>query len=232
MINIVCLKAGTKYGAEYVNRLKSMIDRNITVPYRFYCFTDDNKGLNPEINIIPLPVEKRLQGWWWKPYIFKKGHFSDGDEILFFDLDMVIIGNIDKLINFESGKFVGLRDVGRVFRPHLQKLGSAVMKWPANQFSDIWEKMDSDPHATKGLQGDQDWIWKCHHDRIKFFPDNWIKSYKWEVRTRSELTRLNGKQVFKSVRDPEIDPEIAVLAFHGTPNPEDVQDAVIVDNWR
>ena len=35
MANIICMKWGTKYGPEYVNRLASMVKRNITIPYRF-----------------------------------------------------------------------------------------------------------------------------------------------------------------------------------------------------
>ena len=34
---VCCLKHGTKYTADYVNRLKNMVDRNITVPYEFIC---------------------------------------------------------------------------------------------------------------------------------------------------------------------------------------------------
>jgi hypothetical protein len=232
MLNIVCLKHGTKYGPEYVNRLKNMISRNITVSYRFICFTDDPRGIDSDIQINILPRDKKIQGWWWKPYLFKADLYPQGDDVLFFDLDMVIIGNIDKLITFEPGKFVGLRDVGRVFRPQISKLGSAVMRWPAGEYSDIWSMMEHDLSAIRGLQGDQDWIWRCHQRNIQFFPEKWIQSYKWEVRNRVELTRKDGRQVFQTIRNPDIDPETCVLAFHGTPNPEDVQDPIIVDNWR
>jgi hypothetical protein len=173
-----------------------------------------------------------FSGWWWKPYIFKQGHFPDGDINLFFDLDMVIVGNIDKLVSYLPNEFIGLEDVGRVFRRTPQKLGSAVLKWPSNQYSNIWDEIESNPEKTRQFPGDQDWIWYLHRSNIKFFPESWIKSYKWEIRTRDELIRVQGKNVFKTVRDPILDPECSVIAFHGTPNPEDVQDPIIVDNWR
>jgi hypothetical protein len=231
MINIICLKHGTKYGPEYVNKLYNMISRHLTLPHNFYCFTEDPGHIDPQINIKPLP-NGMFSGWWWKPYIFKQGHFPDGDINLFFDLDMVIVGNIDKLVSYLPNEFIGLEDVGRVFRRTPQKLGSAVLKWPSNQYSNIWDEIESNPEKTRQFPGDQDWIWYLHRSNIKFFPESWIKSYKWEIRTRDELIRVQGKNVFKTVRDPILDPECSVIAFHGTPNPEDVQDPIIVDNWR
>ena len=49
MINIVCVKWGTKYGPEYVNVLRAMIKRNLSLPHRFICFTDNKTGLNADI---------------------------------------------------------------------------------------------------------------------------------------------------------------------------------------
>ena len=45
---IICIKWGQKFGPEFVNRLHGMISRNITPPFRLYCFTDDGAGLNRE----------------------------------------------------------------------------------------------------------------------------------------------------------------------------------------
>lgn len=231
MLNVICLKHGNKYGADYVNKLYNMVQRHLTLEHRFVCFTENPTGLDSGIEIMTLPESRRIQGWWWKPYIFKHGHFPSGDVNLFFDLDMVIVDNIDKLATYMPDKFVGLEDVGRVFRKYPQKLGSAVLKWPSNHFHDIWDKMEMDPTSVIRFRGDQDWIWSLHRDNINFFPELWIQSYKWEIRSKSELIYNGSKYVFKDIRNPNINPETAVIAFHGTPNPEDVQDPIIVDNW-
>lgn len=229
--NVICLKHGTKYGPEYVNKLYNMVKRHLSVPFNFYCFTEDSAGLNSEIKTVPLPKSNTIAGWWWKPYIFKSGHFPDGDTNLFFDLDMVIVGNIDKLFSYLPNEFVGLEDVSRVFKRVPPKLGSAVLRWPSNHYTKIWEDLETNPGLTKRFPGDQDWIWETYKGVIKFFPETWIQSYKWEIRQREELVRVNGKNVFKTVRSPSVNPDCAVIAFHGTPNPEDVQDPIIVDNW-
>ena len=55
MANIICMKWGTKYGPEYVNRLANMVRRNMTIPYRFVCMTDSAVGLDAGIDARPLP---------------------------------------------------------------------------------------------------------------------------------------------------------------------------------
>ena len=231
MLNVVCLKYGDKYGPIYVNNLYNMIERHLTVPHRFVCFTDNTVGLNPKIE-IKLIQSQRFSGWWWKPYIFKADHFSDGDTNLFFDLDMVIVNNIDNIANYLPNDFVGLQDVGRVFKRGADRLGSAVLKWPANQYTDIWTNLDANPNYVRQFQGDQDYIWNLHKSVIRFFPEKWIQSYKWEIRDRSELVRINGRFNFDTVKDVQIDKETNVLAFHGSPDPHEVKDPIIVDNWQ
>jgi hypothetical protein len=232
MLNVICLKHGTKYGADYVNKLRNMVARHLTIDHRFVCLTDDTSQISRGIDIIDLPNDPQVSGWWWKPYIFKKGLFPKGDTNLFFDLDMVIVNSIDKLATYMPDRFVGLQDVGRVYRKFPEKLGSAVMKWPSGEYSNIWEDMVADFTRVKRMHGDQDWIWSLYKDEIVFFPEQWIMSYKWEIRKQSELIREMGRQIFAEIRNPEIPPDTSVLAFHGTPNPEDVQDPIIVDNWQ
>lgn len=232
MLNVICVKHGTKYGPEYVNKLYNMVQRHLTMPYDFYCFTDNAKGIDLEVKIKTLPDRPEITGWWWKTYMFQMGHFGPSDTNLFFDLDMVIISNIDKLVTYEPDCFVGLEDVGRVFnRP--QKLGSAVLRWTSNRHSNIWDAIDLKPGLTKRYKGgDQDWIWECSKQDIKFYPKTWIMSYKWEIRNQSELIRRQDKWIFKESREPNIDKNTAVLAFHGTPDLEDVEDKIIIKNWR
>lgn len=232
MLNVICLKHGSKYGPEYVNKLYNMIQRHLTVPHRVICFTDNPLELNPAIEIRPLPTDPRYQGWWWKPFVFKQGHFQDGDINLFIDLDMVIVANIDKLITYKPDKFLGLEDVSRVFGRGLPKLCSAVLRWPANSYDNIWTSIEKDPNLMKQFQGDQDLIWHLHKKNIEFFPADWIRSYKWEIRNRNELVRLKSGWVFKDIKNPEIHKDTAILAFHGTPNPHEVNDSIIVDNWQ
>ena len=53
--NVICIKWGTKFGAEYVNRLYRMVQKNLTIPHRFVCFTDNSEGLSDGIEVRELP---------------------------------------------------------------------------------------------------------------------------------------------------------------------------------
>ena len=55
MKNIICVKWGPKYIPEYVNILKNMCKRQSTVDFKFSCITDDETGLDEDINIIKFP---------------------------------------------------------------------------------------------------------------------------------------------------------------------------------
>ena len=45
IVNVLCMKWGTKYPADYVNRLYSMVARNMQRKFRFVCLTEDSEGL-------------------------------------------------------------------------------------------------------------------------------------------------------------------------------------------
>ena len=45
MLTVLCVRFGEKYGPEYVERLRNMVPRNITIPYEFACLTDDQRSI-------------------------------------------------------------------------------------------------------------------------------------------------------------------------------------------
>jgi hypothetical protein len=209
-----------------------MVQRHLTFPHRFICFTDNTNQLDKRIEIRRLPDNPQIQGWWWKPYLFKDDHFDKGDTILFFDLDTVIIKNINNIVEYLPGHFLGLQDVGRALRPGLLKLGSAIMRWQSGQYSNIWTDLEKNFTVTRKYQGDQDWIWQKHQNSIVFFPELWIRSYKWEIRNRHELTNVGSKSNFISIENnPTVPNDTSIFVFHGHPMIHIVQDPIIVDNW-
>jgi hypothetical protein len=152
--------------------------------------------------------------------------------ILYFDHDVVICSNIDKLGLYCQDQFLGIHDFNRKFYASWKYLNSSVMAWTHGSQSHIYQQFKSKPADAQRLQGDQDWIWKLCQNKLKFWPRDWIQSYKWEVRSKEELTMMNGKRQFKSVdHTVELHPECCVTVFHGDPKPQDVKDKFVVDNW-
>ncbi len=230
-ITVLCVRFGNRYGREYVERLRNMVSRNITVPYEMACLTDDQHPIEG-VRTIHQPNANYQKGWWHKVHMFDPGLPLAG-RILYFDLDVVIHNSIDKLAVYSTGDFMGIHDFNRKFYASWKYLNSSVMAWNHGTQSFIWNQFKDNPRDAQRLQGDQDWIWKLAKDRIKFWPREWIQSYKWEVRGREELTMINGKRQFKDIdHSVEVHPECSVTVFHGDPKPQDVQDKFVVDNWR
>ena len=80
--------------------------------------------------------------------------------------------------------------------------------------------------------GDQDWIMKAGTEQITHWPDDWIRSYKWEMIgfKDTKLRDKSGKWYFKKA--PKVQVENRVAVFHGQPNPMECSDQFVIDNWK
>ncbi|QLP98124.1 MAG: hypothetical protein HZY79_13145 [Rhodoblastus sp.] len=99
---VACIKWGTPFPADYVNRLYRGVMRHVTRPTRFVCFTDDARGLDSGIDAraipdIRLPEKGMRLGPWRKLALWSKDIGVEGD-ILFLDLDVVVTGALDAFL--------------------------------------------------------------------------------------------------------------------------------------
>jgi len=232
---IVCLKHGSKYSSQYVNVLSSMVARHTTLPYEFVCFTDDKRGINSNITTIPLKEGHGMHGWWYKPMFFDKNFPLQGN-ILFFDLDVIIHDNIDKLLTFNNTGFSICRDFNRSIRNDWNHFNSSIFKLYTGSLAYVYDEFVKDSSKwMRKFHGDQDWInaqVKDKGSQYQFWPDNWIRSYKWEMRDRKDLARINGYRNFTNKAEPRIIRESCVAVFHGEPHPHQCEDDWVKENWR
>lgn len=228
---VVCLKWGTKYGPEYVNKLYNMVKRNITVPFEFVCFTDSSAGIDKNIQIQPLPTIPAI-GWWYKPYFFSAELPIKGT-ILFLDLDVIVFKNIDHLFSYKPGKFCIIRDFNRSMRPTWDRMNSSVFRLETGMYDRYWQEFKKNvAHETKRNRGDQDWMFRHVKDHV-FWPDDWIQSYKWEMRDKDKLKKMpDGRRNFVDIAQPKIQHNTCIAVFHGEPNPSECKDPWVVDNWQ
>lgn len=228
---IVCLKWGDKYSAHYVNVLFSMCKRHNKEPFSFVCFTDNSNGLDSDIIIKKLP-DVPLHSWWFKVWIFSQENNLKGP-VLFLDLDLVVYEDIEKLWNYETNYFCVIRDFTRHLNPSWNKFNSSVFKFQAENYYWVWDDFYKDyKNIITKHHGDQDYLYSILKDKSKHWPDNWIQSYKWEMRNKSDLVNINNKRNFAFIADPKIDTECCIAVFHGDPNPDQVKDPWVVDRWK
>ena len=215
MVNVCCVKSGTKYGAEYVNILFDMVRRNLTdgTPGRFVCFTDDPDGLSQGIDVETLPAD--LKSWWGKLYLFSSEAFPKGDRVIYFDLDLVITGLLDPLLTYD-GKFAMLQD-----RCYHNVLNSGVMMWEAGAYPEIWDKWNEEGRPEfEG--GDQVWIQYCLKKYVGERPDLLQALYP-EKFYSFKLESLNKAAPPKNAM---------VVYFHGEPRPHNCGVEWVRNVWR
>lgn len=229
--HILCVKWGNKYIPQYVNVLKSMCQRHLTVPYQFHCLTESPHGLDPDINVIELPNLPGIKTWWSKLYMFAPQLPIKGT-ILYFDLDVIVFRNIDNLFDHAPGTFQIIRDFNRCRVKDWSLSNSSVMRWETGKLDYLWNEFQNNPHVIMGNNhGDQDWITKRAKDDITHWPDEWIRSYKWEMIGRKDTKIVKGaKKVFQ--HPPTITEDNKVAVFHGEPKPFNCGDQFVIDNWR
>lgn len=165
-IIFACVKWGDKYSPAYVNVLADMVSRNVDVAVDFVCLTDDPSGLDVGIETWPLPGN--LDGWWNKVYLFKPGVFPPRSRIVFLDLDVVVTGTLNELID-TPGIAVDWTQGG---------YNSSVMVWDEGQHRDVWEKFN--PDICSKMYGDQDWLTEI--GGWDLLPQDWVSSYRLHSR--------------------------------------------------
>lgn len=228
---IACLKWGDKYSAEYVNKLYKQTQKFCTIDHEFVCFTENKSGLDPNIQTFGLP-KLQAQGWWYKP-MFLGGDLPIRGTLLFVDLDIIIFKNIDKLFEYEPGEFVICRDFNRSIRQRWDRMNSSVFRIPIGKYDDKWRRFYNNTGGEMGRhRGDQDWMFANIKDH-KFWPDEWIMSYKWEMRDRRDLKidTHTRKRNFVIDAPPRINRHTSIAVFHGDPNPADANDSWVKQHW-
>lgn len=110
-VNIICVKTGSKYSNKHVERLYKMVERNCTLPFIFYCLTDDIYNLPKDVVGIGVDKSLDLESYWWKVCLFD---LNFDETLLYIDLDVIIQQNIDYIFLDDNQNFkcILLEDAG------------------------------------------------------------------------------------------------------------------------
>lgn len=206
---VMCvLKSGGKdFNLDYVVKLRNMIARHTTIPYRFVCLTDTT--IDPSI-CDTLPLRSNLAGWWSKLELFVPDQV-DSNYIVYFDLDTVIIRNIDTILTLKS-EFAALGGwIPGPNRSSVGNFGSGMMVWRNHgKFAFLHDEFKNDFYK----HGDQEYI------------ANSLVKHGIQYETLQNLT--TGIYSYKRNCLKGIPDDARVICFHGHPRPH---QAMSIARW-
>lgn len=207
---ILCVcKTGGPYSYEYVKNLFNAVRRHSTELFSFVCLTDDDEVIE-KANFDTIELKHGWPGWWSKIELFR----PDLPKIpsVYFDLDTVIKGNIDFLLQqAHSHAFITLRGFTHRFKkPGHMNFASGIMAGSFWEYSQVYDSFLKDPRRcmTKKqenwMHGDQGFIASVigvdNVPRLQeFLPENYI---------------VGKKRINQAGKIPE---ETRVIAWSGEP---------------
>lgn len=193
-LTVWCVCVGDKYPSEYVYALRDAVAKHLSVPHVFKCITTRKlDGIHTVTPYVPY------QGWWSKIGLFAP-RVATGPS-LYFDLDVVITGSLDYLVEYTQHEFAAPANWARSGHGGIQ---SSVMAWRGNWTRPYEEFAPQWPGVSNRLWGDQEFLWEM-------LGDNWVRipriySYKYHCQNQKR---------------PE---DMSVCVFHGEPKPMEVHD--------
>ncbi len=221
MQTVICAKWGTRYPAQYVNCLWSMISRNTRRPTRLICYTDDASGLDPAVTVRPLPqisLPPRVANLPWRKVAFWSADPGGitGD-VLFLDLDIIITGSIDEFFDYEP------QSTFCVIENWTQKgsgIGNtSVYRFRVGSHTYIYDAIQQSSEAILSkFPNSQTYISRTIREKT-FWPEVWCQSFKHTLLPRWPMN---------FVRAAALPPDTKVVAFTGKPDPDEARDG----NWQ
>jgi hypothetical protein len=213
---VACVRTGLKFPFTYVERLRNMVARHMRPPYEFVCLTDQRERCDRAVFIDVREIG--LVGWWAKFVLFEPA-WRGRSQIIYFDLDTVLVGDVTQLASVPD-EFAILESPVRVRGNYNYpcKYNSSVMVIGAGRCTHIWEHFDKkrSPLMLKhDRYGDQAAI-------EEIYPDAGI------------LNRLMPKGFFLNYRDlaghqPK---EASVINFGGSFKPHNCPIAWVQREWQ
>ena len=215
-----------------------MVRRHCTIDYKFICFTENAKGLDPEITVMPLPdlgIHGDRKSWWYKTKMFDPENGLGEGTLLFFDLDIVITQNIDKLFSYEPGKFCIIQDFNRVRIPNYHIKNSSVFRLQLGTHERVWTKFLAN-------QKKRDWImsykWEIGAHDQQYAKQYGMTKYERSIKTTKTIIKNGEKQIVETWTKHTIPQDLCILVFHGPPKPHETirgvtdPDPLVLEHWK
>ncbi len=224
-INVITILWGDKYQAQDINLLRSMLRRNTRHKIDFHLFSDEELP-DLDAEIIRHPEPKMDVGPQFDRFVYRKEAALcaddlgglEGQRVFFFDIDVLITGNLDELFEYPEGENFYIINDWNTKGVHVGQ--ATCYSFVVGTLGDVRTGFERDPQAIV----DQFWTASQEYlssmvikkyGKLNFWPEKWFRSFRFHCMPAGPLRH------FLTPRKPG--PETKLVAFHGYP---DLHDAV------
>lgn len=199
-------------GLKYVETLHAMISRNLSLPFKFICFTNLSLPIveGIEYRLFAPPSWKgclpRL--WMYSPEAQLEG------QVLALDLDIIITGSLDDIASYR-GEFC-VRSKFQQGEEH--KADGDIIGFRSGARKNLWDKFTQDPQRVEASTGGRERYYYRAADECK---DRWQNLYPGQI--ISYKRHVKGKGLPRNAR---------IVSCHGNPRPHEINEKWAKENWR
>lgn len=219
MQTVICMKWGTRYGPEFVNRMWAAVLRNTARPTRLVCLTDDVTGIDAavECHLIPdINLPPDLINTPWRKLTLWQAPLADlSGDVLFLDLDLVVTGSLDEMFDFEPGRYCVIENWTQMGQGNGN---TSAFRFPVGKHTHIFNDFQADPDGVLSRYRIEQLYISREIEDMMFWPDLWCASFKHSLMPRWPMN------FFKV---PQLPAETRIVAFTGKPD----QDEAMRGEW-
>ena len=232
-----CVIHGTGYDWQYVEKLYNMLKRHLPAGIRFHVYTEANRPVPSHMIKHVLKDWPGIAGpkrsWWYKMQLFNPEHHSGN--LLYFDLDCVIINDLSWIPALSTECFWTIRDFRYLQRKSHSGMNSSVMWWNVTRYANVWYEFDRLDINKTVVQypGDQDYLGVViDPTQRRYFDQQHLQSWRWQVQDGGYNFSTRKPNAPGTKSDNYIGGDTSILVFHGKPKPHEcTSDPVIANNW-
>lgn len=208
MIKILTVWKGNPIlNQSWVQKIQKSISRNLSIEHKHICFTDDELDFCETIKFDPA-LPNPGEGYWYKTNLYRDLPQTVGP-CLYFDLDMVISGSLDTLVESLLDNTTNEKEIWGARSPFVPAglpesdyFNSSILFWKNNP-NHLWEKfLTKSPKVwkmstkTKYTHGDQAFVANNSNFGFvdDFCPENYIATLENYDDQKTSIIFFAGKK--------------------------------------
>lgn len=232
---------GARYSIDHLVRMRSMLQRCLSLPHHIVCITDRPKSMPAGMDAFDIgaTISKPDFNCIRRMWLYSPEARVLGRRLLQLDLDVVLTDSIDPIVDRPDPFVIWKSDsTKKANRPHGWAYNATVMLLDPGARADVWERWIANPQKITREADRDGWDVKCNSDQA-------IATYLLKDGPVACWTEADGIYAYRGISGPDgskdkgLPAGCRIVSFHGrrgnrSPHVKDLQrkSPWILSHWR